>query len=167
MGLSTSTDQLGTVRTGTVAAVLVERDGQSYADNFEDMVAFVREFGSATGELAEDVRSSRCVTCGSATFWMECSEEDGVAMRTCTQCQTAAFIGDSAELWDAADTGDAVCPCGAKVFELAIGFCVGAEPELDVEWIVVGARCTVCHLVGVYADWGIDYVPSASLKQQI
>ena len=147
--------------------MLVERAGQTYAENIEDMVAFVREFGSATGDPAQDVRFSRCASCALATFWMECSEEDGVAMRTCSHCQTAAFIGDSAELWDAADTGDAVCPCGAKVFELAIGFCVGEEPESDVEWIVVGARCTVCHLVGVYADWGIDYVPSASLKQQI
>ena len=86
-----------TVRTSgaTVPGVLRERDGHAYGDDFDDLVTFVREFGSVTGEPADEVRQSRCDACGCATFWMECSEEDGVAKRTCTSCHSIAFIGDS------------------------------------------------------------------------
>ena len=139
-----------------------------YAQDTDDVAEYVRCFGSATGEPAQVVITSRCSHCASTTFSMECSEEDGVAMRTCTGCRLQAHIGDSADLWDRADTGPATCPCGASTFELAVGFCVAdpADDASEVDWIVVGAWCTTCRLVGVYADWGIDHVPSAHLRQQ-
>ena len=144
--------------------MLGERDGHAYGDDFEDLAAFVREFGSVTGEPADEVRQSRCDGCSGTTFWMECSEEDGVAKRTCTECKAIVFIGDSAELWEASDTGDASCPCGTKTFEIAVGFCVSASG--DVDWVVVGGRCTAFNLVGVYADWGVEYVRSSALLLQ-
>ena len=139
-----------------------DRDVHSYGD-FAALVGFVREFGSASGEPAGDVRQSRCGACGATTFWMQCSEEDGVALRTCTGCKSPAFIGDSEVHWSDADTGDAACPCGKKVFEMAVGFCV--QPDDNVDWIVVGGRCVTCDLIGVYADWGIDFTPSAALRE--
>ena len=53
------------------------------------MAAMVLEFGSMT-VAANDVRQSRCIGCDATTFWMECSEEDGVAKRTCTACKLQA-----------------------------------------------------------------------------
>ena len=146
-----------------VRDVLREHDGHIYGDEFTDLAAFVRDFGSVTGEPACEVRQSRCDGCGATTFWMECSEEDGVAKRTCTSCHSIVFIGDSAGLWDEADTGDATCPCHAKVFEIAVGFCVSSAGEVD--WVIVGGRCIACQLVGVYADWCVEYASSVALQQ--
>ncbi len=86
-------------------------------------------------------------------------------MRTCSGCKTAAFIGDSEDHWEDADTGDAVCPCKAKLFHLAIGFCL--DPSGEINWMIVGAECTSCELVGVYADWCIDFEPNQHLLTQL
>lgn len=143
--------------------MLRELDGHTYGDDVADLAAFVRAFGSVTGEPADEVRQSQCAGCACTSFWMECSEEDGVAKRTCTSCHDVVFIGDSADLWDDADTGDAACPCRSKVFEIAVGFCVSSGG--DVDWVVVGARCVACELVGVYADWGVEYASSVARQQ--
>ena len=131
---------------------------------FDDLTAFVRDFGNVNGDPAGHVVQSSCRSCGGTLFWMECSEEDGVAKRTCTQCRTAAHIGDSAELWDHSDVGDAACPCGAKVFEIAVGYCL--DPSGGVDWMLVGGRCVACSSIGVYADWSIDYEPSRGLLER-
>jgi hypothetical protein len=129
-----------------------------------ELVGYVTEFGSAAGEPADRVVEVVCRSCSGTTFWMECSEEDGVARRTCTSCHKLAYIGDSEELWAEADSGDAMCPCGTKVFRLAVGYCLDAQGEIT--WIIVGARCESCRHVGVYADWSIDFEPSTHLLSQ-
>jgi hypothetical protein len=128
-----------------------------------DLVSFVTEFGDASGAPADRVIQSTC-ECSNTQFWMQCSEEDGVAMRTCTACKAVAFIGDSEEHWAEADTGDAQCPCGKKVFALAIGYCLDSNNE--VTWMIVGAQCITCNEVGVYADWSIDYEPTKQLLER-
>lgn len=95
---------------------------------------------------------------------MECSEEDGVARRTCTGCHLVAYIGDSEELWSESDVGDATCPCGGKVFDIIVGYCLGDDGE--VNWMIVGAKCASCADIGVYADWSIDYEPSRALLER-
>ena len=91
---------------------------------------------------------------------MEVSEEDGVARRTCTDCKLRVYIGDSEDLWDDADVGDATCPCGTKIFAVVVGYCMNGE---EVDWMIVGAKCKACAEIGVYADWSIDYEPSRDL----
>jgi len=125
------------------------------------LTAYVRDFGSAAGEPAGHTVHSRCSACGTTRFWMECSEEDGVARRTCTNCNLKAYIGDSEDLWKESDVGDATCPCGAKVFDIVVGYCLDTGGE--VTWMVVGAKCASCSHIGVYADWSIDYEPSKAL----
>ncbi len=132
--------------------------------DFAALVAFVTEFGDGASNPAESVVQSMCRSCSGTTFWMQCSEEDGVAKRTCTECKCEAFIGDSEEHWDEADTGDGQCPCGKKVFELAIGYC--RDKEGHVSWMIVGARCISCSTIGVYTDWSIDYQNSEQLLAQ-
>ncbi len=129
-----------------------------------ELVDYVTEFGSAAGDPADHIVEVVCRKCSGTTFWMECSEEDGVARRTCTSCHHMAYIGDSEELWAEADSGDAMCPCGKKIFRLAVGYCL--DPNGEVTWMIVGARCESCGNVGVYADWSIDYEPSTGLLAQ-
>jgi hypothetical protein len=121
----------------------------------------VRDFGSANGDPANHIVRSVCTDCQSSTFWMQVSEEDGVALHVCTSCKLSSFIGDSAELWEDADTGDATCPCGKKVFQIAVGYCL--DPQGDVTWMIVGAQCEACSELGIYADWCIDYEPNKHL----
>jgi hypothetical protein len=125
---------------------------------------FVAEFGDGESNPASLVVQSTCAKCAAQVFWMQCSEEDGVALRTCTSCRDVAYIGDSEEHWSEADTGDAQCVCGKKMFEIAVGYCRGETDE--VNWIIVGARCVTCSTIGVYADWSIDYEPTAHLLEQ-
>ena len=129
-----------------------------------DLVGYVTEFGSAPGEPANFVVQSICRACQGTTFWMECSEEDGVARRTCTACHEMAFIGDSEDLWAEADVGDATCPCSKKIFEIVVGYCLDLNGEVD--WMIVGAQCEACGHSGIYADWSIDYEPSKALLNQ-
>jgi hypothetical protein len=134
------------------------------ADKLDDLRTYVRGFGSATGQSADHLVQSRCSACDGTRFWMEVSEEDGVARRTCTGCKLLAYIGDSEELWDDADVGDAMCPCGRKVFDIVVGYCLADNGE--VNWMVVGAKCAACAEVGVYADWSIEYEPSRELLER-
>ncbi len=131
------------------------------AEFSEPLEIEVRDFGSATGDPANHIVRSVCAGCSGTHFWMQCSEEDGVALRTCTECKTAIFIGDSEALWEDADTGDATCPCGKKVFDIAIGYCLNEEE--NVTWMIVGAQCVACSELGIYADWCIDYEPNKHL----
>jgi hypothetical protein len=131
------------------------------ADVISSLSAFIREFGGGGREPVSIVVQSRCATCHGSTFWMQCSEEEGVANRTCTDCKRAVYIGDSDEHWEAADVGDATCPCGKKVFHIGVGYCLTDAGE--VAWMIVGASCVSCSNEGVYADWCIDYEPSKHL----
>lgn len=130
----------------------------------KDLFAYVREFGDAGSTPADLVKQSVCTTCEGTAFWMQCSEEDGVAKRICAGCKQTVFIGDSQEHWDDADTGDAQCPCGKKSFNLVIGYCLDSTGE--VTWMIVGAECLACSEIGVYADWSIDYEPTKALLAQ-
>jgi hypothetical protein len=127
------------------------------------LVEYVRTFGGGRGEDVTLIQQSQC-SCGGTLFWMQCSEEEGVANRTCVACKRAYYIGDSEEHWAAADVGDATCPCKAKVFNIAVGYCCN-EAETVVTWMVVGGGCAACGEAGVYADWCIDYEPSAHLLE--
>jgi hypothetical protein len=145
-------------------AVLTPSSADAVAAKLNELVMFVRDFGDAESNPAGLVKQSVCTTCEGTAFWMQCSEEDGVAKRICGGCKQTAFIGDSEEHWDDADTGDAQCPCGKKSFNLAIGYCLDDEGE--VTWMIVGAKCLACNEVGVYADWSINYEPSKVLLTQ-
>jgi hypothetical protein len=133
-------------------------------NDLNDLIAYVREFGDAESAAADLVEQSVCATCAGTSFWMQCSEEDGVAKRICGGCKETIFIGDSEEHWEEADTGDAQCPCGKKSFNLAVGYCLDGNGE--VTWMIVGAQCLACNEIGVYADWSIDYEPTKALLKQ-
>jgi hypothetical protein len=79
-------------------------------------------------------------------------------------CRAATFIADSAEYWDQADPGECECPCGGDTFAVAVG--IALRDEGDVRWISIGLRCLTDNTLGVYAEWKINYGPSAHLLTQ-
>jgi hypothetical protein len=64
-----------------------------------------------------------------------------------------------------ADPGDAACPCGGEIFNVAVGFAL--RDDGDVRWVYVGLRCTKDGILGVYADWKIDFSPTVHLLDRV
>jgi hypothetical protein len=95
------------------------------------------------------------------------------AQRVCVNCGAESFICDSERYWDEGKSDECGCPCGEDEFELAVGFShVDAITEegktfRTIKWITVGARCVKCGILGVYADWKIDYDPCDHLYGQV
>lgn len=58
-----------------------------------------------------------------------------------------------------------MCPCGVKLFELAVAF--SHRDDGTVKWITVGRRCVDCGILGAAVDWKIDYFPTAHLYDQV
>ncbi len=107
------------------------------------------------------VAESVCATCDGRVFEIALDEDRQAVERTCVSCRGAAFIADSADYWVEAEIGDAACPCGNETFETAVGFTMG--PDDEVRWVTVALRCAKDGFTGVYADWKIDYLPTAHL----
>ena len=86
------------------------------------------------------------------------------AHRTCVRCGSSAFIADSEDYWEEEEVERVVCPCGADIFEIAVGFAL-REAKDDVKWISVGTRCIADGVLGTPVDWKISYGPSLHLLQ--
>ena len=137
----------------------MERRGEWYAGNdFDDLVEYLR---SPQGDYPADrVEQCRC-SCGHTAFQLDVDDEQGCARRTCLSCRAAVLLADSDDVWDDSDPGAAQCPCGGERFEVGVGFSLQADD--DIYWITIAARCLSCGVLAVYADWKIDYVPTAHL----
>jgi hypothetical protein len=98
-------------------------------------------------------------------FRLEADAEEDCARRTCTTCDTAAFICDSADYWSEASPEAVACPCSGELFELGVGFSLCGNG--DVRWITVGERCVRCGVLGTAVDWKIDYGPTDQLFDQV
>jgi hypothetical protein len=134
-----------------------------------DLDNFLRTF-TAKGYPVDRFVHPTC-SCGNAAFRLIAGAD--CAQRVCASCGAESFVCDSGEYWDHADPDECACPCGGEVFELAVGFShVDAitpegEPFRTIKWVTVGARCVKCGILGVYADWKIDYEPCDHLYRQV
>lgn len=72
---------------------------------------------------------------------------------------------DSAEFVEDADLGEAACPCGGEIFNVAGGFALRVDGE--VRWVYIGLRCVADGILGCCAEWKIDYSPTAHLLTQV
>jgi len=119
-----------------------------------------------------------CKQCGGEVFSLE-AKDDG-ACRTCSRCiggdddskaeGAVQYVCDSEEYWDDDESGECGCPCGkSDEFRLSVGFKhVDVQAEDGkigryVKWIYVGGMCVRCGVVGLYADWEINYAPTDHL----
>lgn len=130
-----------------------------------DLDAYLAEYAAANAEPLTSVVHAVCVLCGSGSFGVVVDDEAGVAGRVCERCDDARWMVDSAEHAADARPGEAACPCGGEVFDVAVGFACG--PDGEVRWVYVALRCLADGLMGVYTDWSVDYAPTDHLLSAV
>lgn len=106
--------------------------------------------------VAEHFASPKC-TCGCDTFTVLMNENEGVAARICTACDSEHGIGDSDDFVDEVDEVYPIeCTCGANEFRIMAGVALYENSE-DVRWFYLGCECVACGLSGVYGDWKNEF----------
>jgi hypothetical protein len=125
-----------------------------------DLEVYLGEIRAGGYSVARVVHAT-CAGCGGSTFRVLVDDEEGYVERQCTSCAARFAMPDSADPHDEADPGEAACPCRNETFEVAAGFAV--RDDGDIRWTSIGLRCVGDGILGVYADWKIDYSPSAHL----
>lgn len=134
------------------------------SDLAEDLDPFLRDFTEDDDPVTEVVNAA-CGRCGATVFSVHLDDDEGAAQRTCTTCGAEFVMLDSADVIQEADLEEAACPCGCEAFNVAVGFAF--HDDGDVRWVYVGLRCVADGILGCYADWSIDYSPSAHLRDLV
>jgi hypothetical protein len=142
----------------------IDRSGEWWKGSSEaDLDEYLREYtedGYPVGPIVHAV-----CPCGGNQFRLRCDDTEGYAERRCRSCKATVVMLDSADYEDEAEPEDAQCPCGAENFNIAVGFSLTAKGR--IKWISVGLRCVKDGVLGVYADWKIDYEPSDHLLSAV
>jgi hypothetical protein len=136
---------------------ILQRDDQAYADSQGDLREVIRQY-SSDSYPAEHFADAVC-PCGCRTFELALDEDQGAAVRVCTQCEAEHSIGDSGDYPEGAELEFCECLCDAVAFEISVGVALCPDSE-DVRWLYLACRCPQCNLVGCYADWEdepVDY----------
>lgn len=116
-----------------------------------DLDAFLAEF-SADAYPVSIVTHASCEQCEHTVFAVLLDDDEGAVDRICANCAADVLMLDSADSIEEADLGEAVCPCGGDRFEVAVGFAL--RPDGDVQWLYVALRCIADGTLGVYVDGG-------------
>ena len=112
-------------------------------------------YSACNGYKATYFADAFCV-CGESSFALHIDDNEGCAVRVCTQCGSDHFIGDSEDFVDEAELWQAVCTCRHEHFTVMVGVSL-YEGSNDVRWLYLACRCRKCGLVGVYGDWKNEY----------
>lgn len=143
----------------------IDKSGLSWrGSDAADIDEYLSAYSASNYPVARVVHA-RCAQCGGSVFSLRVDDAEGCAQRTCVSCADDRLMLDSAETVDDAHLADATCPCGNASFETAVGFAHTATGE--IKWVYLGLRCTVDHVLGVYTDWKIDYVPADHLYDAV
>ena len=134
--------------------LITEQTDGLHGDSQEDIPEALKRYGS-DNSVPTMFADAVCI-CGSRPFGLEVDEEQGVAVRVCVACSLAHPMADSAEYLDVASLESCECLCDARRFELTMGLALYEDSE-DVRWLYIGARCSVCGLVGCYGDWKNEF----------
>jgi len=144
---------------------LTKRGEFWFGKEAKDIHEFLKMY-SENGYKVEEFRLASC-KCSGQVFLLYADDTEGAAKRVCVACDHAHFVGDSEEYWDEADPDMFACPeCEGEHSNIGVGFAFYQSSE-DIRWLYVGCRCVDCGLVGVFADWKIDYSPSKQLLEQV
>ncbi|WP_433216437.1 hypothetical protein [Microtetraspora malaysiensis] len=131
-------------------------------EDFEDLADLIRDF-RAGGYVVDRVIEAVCLGCNGRSFNVLVDDDEGCGQRVCVACKEPSYIADSADYWEDTDPSECVCPCGGEEFAVAVGFAFCGDGE--VRWVSIGLRCLRDGTLGVYADWKIDYSPTAHLLE--
>ena len=115
------------------------------------------EYSTKNAYVAEHFAAPICAECGCDIFVVVMNENEGVAARICTSCNSEHGIGDSDDFIDnVEDVYPVECTCGANQFRIMAGVALYAGSE-DVRWFYLGCECLACGLSGVYGDWKNEF----------
>jgi hypothetical protein len=95
---------------------LHKRGKYDYGESQADIRDEVLRYSQLNEYVAHHFADAIC-TCGSKTFRLELDDDEGVAIRICSQCQVKHPIGDSADYLEEASPEECGCPCGGEQFE--------------------------------------------------
>lgn len=129
-----------------------------------DLADYLEELGAEGYRVGQIVRAT-CADCGGRSFRLRVDGEEGTVERSCVACGKDVLMLDSEEHWSDTEPEAVVCPCGADVFDVAVGFSL--RPDDSVCWVSVGIRCVADGVLGCCADWKIDYEPSRYLLARV
>jgi hypothetical protein len=130
-----------------------------------DLVEYLK---AATVEAypVDEIRAVHC-HCGCDTFQLEVDPLEGAARRTCTSCDSARMVCDSADSWEEAEPEEFECVgCRSRQANVYVGFSLYPEEDA-IRWLYIGVRCNGCGILGVFGDWKIGYGPSLHLLDQV
>ncbi len=141
--------------------------------NFSDLKDYLSSYWiNSNGPLSKIIQAE--CSCGNRYFILLFEQNEGIAKRTCVSCGKENFICDSGKYWEDAVKNSKPkklkCKeCKKEEFELAVGFEYrkgSLFSKGDIRWIVVGARCRNCGILGSPVDWKVDYGPTKHLEKQ-
>jgi hypothetical protein len=139
---------------------LTKRSNNWYGDDHADIRAEMTRYGEENEYPIDNFTNIKC-KCGSDLFELVTDEDEGVAIRICTQCRKEHLMGDSADYLADADPSQHECNCRKTQFQLVVGVhrYRNDDDSLsdDVRWLYIGCRCPTCNLLGCYADWKNEF----------
>ena len=131
----------------------------------EDIRGFLEAYASEGYEVHE-FRLAKC-DCGSGAFQLDADDNEGVAKRTCPNCQKVHFLCDSEEFAEDADFQHWKCvECASEFSNVGVGFSL-YDDDSEIRWLYVGCRCSSCGVLGCFAGWKIAYAPSRHLFDNV
>jgi len=129
-----------------------------------DIAEYLEGYASAGYEV-HDFRLARC-KCGSISFLLDADDDEGVARRTCTACETKHFVCDSEEFWDEAQPERWVCGCSSEAANIGVGFSIYPKRG-GIRWLYIGTRCSACGVLGCFAGWKVGTSDSMDLLEKV
>lgn len=144
---------------------LNKRGAHFYGDSQDDIRDEVHRYSRLNGYMVQHFADAIC-TCGSRTFRLALDDNEGAAVRICSQCNADHAIGDSEDYLDDASPEECACTCGNEAFEITLGVSLYDESD-DVKWLYVGCRCSKCGLTAVYGDWKNEFVGYQALLERV
>jgi len=144
---------------------LHKRGKHYYGDSHADIRDEVLRYSKLNGYVAQHFAEALCA-CGSKNFRLTLDDDEGAAIRICSQCNTEHTIGDSEDFLEDTSLEKCACPCGAESFEITIGVSLYDDSE-NVKWLYLGCRCSKCGLTAVYGDWKNEFIGYRELLARV
>jgi len=139
---------------------LTKRRSNWYGDDHADLREELARYSAENEYPIDNFTNVKC-KCGSDLFELYTDEDQGVAVRICTQCKNEHLMGDSADYVAEAEPEQHECKCRKDKFQLVVGVhrYRNSDDSLsdDVRWLYIGCRCPKCNLLGCYADWKNEF----------
>ena len=129
----------------------------------DDMIEWLREY---TEDDSLEVHHVKCQNCGNIALEARVDGDEGAIQYNCPECGTKKILLDGEDIWADCHPKKRKCiVCKNSRFNIAVGFI--RRESGDVRWVYIGERCSNCGTLASYADWEINFGPTAEMEQNI